>query len=107
MESDAVSRFALQYAMLNLKFAKGTSWNANALLTSSITTAVEASYPLLPFGALQAPVFPTRFHGDDELVIEVEGDAWMWATARTKPSLERLDELLRPLGIEWSDSSTI
>lgn len=105
-ESDSLSRFALQYAMMNLKFADKTKWSANAPVTHAIASAVEVRYRLLPFGVLQTPLLPTRFHGDDDIVIELEGDDWLWATAQDKRSLEQLDELLRTVGIEWTDISS-
>jgi len=102
-ESDSVSRFALQYAMLNVKFGDGTRFTANGPLTSTQRSKIALEYALLPFGELHTPVFPTRFHGSDEIVVELEGDAWVWATARDQESLIHLDALLTPLGMDWSE----
>ena len=58
--------------------------------------------PRLPFPELHWPV-ETKIFGTDELIVELDGDVWMWVSARNERVLEEFKSLTLG-GVDWQDT---
>lgn len=99
IESPTTSAFAIQYALMNVKWCGGKH-SANGEGTDGAFAAIAESYPRIPVAEMHWPTPPTCFYGNDEIIIETNGDTWIWATAQTQEALAQLDALVRDAGMD-------
>lgn len=104
IESPTTSGFALQFAVLNVKRSPGARYSANGQAVIDALLAIDDSYPRLPFPELHWPSWPTRLYGDDDIVIETQAETWIWASARSREALSRVDALVRRAGMNAWES---
>jgi hypothetical protein len=95
VECDTTSGFALLFAAMNAKWSGAVRNRANGQVSRSVLSAIEAKYPRLPFQDAHWPEFPTRFHGNDDILLESNGDRWLWVTARARDAFDELDDLVQ------------
>src|SRR6185436_11498175 len=82
-ESSAVSIFALSQMLLGVKFSGSTRCSANGQANDSSLPAIAQNYERLGLPDLNWPPGPTRIYGGRDLVIETDGDTWIWVSARS------------------------
>jgi hypothetical protein len=99
-ETDTVSRFALLFAALNVKWSDFPRHRANFDLSDDVAAAFEDSLPRLPFSDLHFPPFPTRLLGNEDLVVELDSNAWAWVTALTSEAFDSAREIAQSAGVD-------
>jgi hypothetical protein len=103
-ESDTLSRFALQFAALNVKWSDLPPFRANFDLSDDVAAATEESLPRLPFSDLHFPPFPTRLLGNKDLVVELDSNAWAWVTALTSEAFDSAREIVKAAGGDFAQT---
>jgi hypothetical protein len=99
VEHETTSGFALALAVMNAKWsASPAAYHANGQSTADACRAIRGALPRLPFPDLHFPASPTTFHGDDDVIVELHADTWIWATARTRAAVARIRALD---GVDW------
>lgn len=98
IESPTTSAFAIQFALLNAKWC--AAHGANGQGTDEAFAAIERCYARLPFADMHWPASPTRFYGSDQLLIETNGNTWIWASARSEQALGQVDSIVRAAGMD-------
>lgn len=102
VESPTTSAFALHFALLNVKWSKAVAYRANGQAPDEALAAIAERLPRLPFQELHWPAWPTRFFGTDDVLVETNGDSWIWVSARTAEALREVDRIVRDAGMaEW------
>jgi hypothetical protein len=104
VESPTTSAFAIQLAFLNVKWSRAVSYRANGQGTDEALVAIDRGYPRLPCGDIHWPAWPTRMYSRDDIVIETNGDTWIWASARSPEALTELDAVVREAGMQQWES---
>ncbi len=102
VEHETTSEFALAFAVMKAKWSASVAYHANGPATDQVCRTIRRVLPRLPFPDHHFPVSPTSFHGDDEVIVEIHADTWIWAAARSRAGLERVDALAGAAAIEWS-----
>ena len=87
---DSTSEFALWFAVLNGKFSAGPRYRANAQVSDAGLEAIARTYPRLAFADAEWPAYPTRFYGERDVLIELNG-TWVWVAALTEDALEAVE----------------
>jgi hypothetical protein len=103
-ESDTTSRFALQFAALNAKWSDLPRFRANFDLSDDVAAAFEDSLPRLPFPDLHFPPFPTRILGNEDLVVELDSNAWVWVAALTSEAFATARAIVQDAGGEFVET---
>jgi hypothetical protein len=62
-------------------------------VSRGVLAAIETRYPRLPFPDVHWPELPTRFYGNDDLLLESHGERGLWVTARTREAFGEIDEV--------------
>lgn len=101
VECPDVSTFALAFALMNVKFSDLPRWRANGQATDEAVLAIERRYGRVRVPDLSWPALPTRFYGENELLIEVGAETWIWATGLSGGPMAELDALVRGAGMSW------
>lgn len=107
-QSASVSGFALEMLVSALKFSYANCCWANGENNLEALQLIEAYYPRIPFPDWHWPAHPTRFYGDDQVIIETNGHpdgGWLWVAARTEPAFRQFEQCIQPAELEWSASS--
>jgi hypothetical protein len=97
-QSDTTSAFALQFAALNAKWSDFPQFHADFDLSDEVAAAIDKTFERLPFPKLHFPPFPTRLYGHDNLIVELQANAWIWITALTAAAFEEVQEIVRCAG---------
>ncbi|HWE97228.1 MAG TPA: hypothetical protein VG269_24930 [Tepidisphaeraceae bacterium] len=100
-ESPAVSAFALSQMLLGAKFSESTTYSANGQATNASLAAVARSYVRLGFPDLKWPLGPTRIYGGRDLVIETEGENWIWVSGKSSATFRDAVDLIGRTGVLW------
>lgn len=100
-ECPDLTTFARAFALLNVKWSDAPVWRANGQATDEAVLAIERRYGRVPLPDLSWPALPTRFYGEDDLLVEVEADTWIWATALSEEPVAELDALVRGAQMSW------
>jgi hypothetical protein len=100
-DTPAISVFALSQMLLSVKFSAFTHYSANGQATDESLAAITQQYQKLDFPGLNWPPYPTRFYGDSDLVIETDGDTWMWVSGRSALTFRPATELISRSGVRW------
>jgi hypothetical protein len=103
-QSESLSSFFIAFAAQCAKWVDGLAASANGTGEQAAFEAVARRYSRMPFHDMHWPSHPTRFFGDDDLIVETNGADWIWASARTRAAFDELDALLRDTGFEWEFS---
>jgi hypothetical protein len=98
--AQSVSEFALQMLALNAKFASHPLPRANGQIIDDAIVAFEERFQRLPIPNLHWPPFPTRFYGDENLVIEIQADTWIWITALDSNAFAIATRLATDFGVQ-------
>lgn len=101
-ESPAVSMFALSQMLLNVKFAESTRYSANGEATRGSLIRVRRNYERLGFPDLNWPPGPTRIFGGQDLVIETNGESWIWVSGRSSATFSDAVDLIARTGVTWT-----
>jgi hypothetical protein len=102
-ESKTTSAFAIQMLLWNVKWGGSTATFAgNGPSGSRVVALIEQAYPALPLPDWNWPLFPTRFFGKDNVLIELDGEEWIWVTAREQWAAVQVMQLLTAAGMQWS-----
>jgi hypothetical protein len=102
-ESPAVSIFALSQMLLNVKFSGSIKYSANGQATDTSLAAIGQSYERLGFPDLNWPSSPTRIYGDRDLVIETNGETWIWVSGRAAATFRHAVDLIADTGVIWEE----
>ena len=100
-ECTTLSGFALQFALLNVKWSDTVRYRANGQGKDEAFDAIETSYTRIPVPDLHWPANPTRFYGNDHVIIETEASTWIWASARTQAALDELSATVEANTDSW------
>ncbi len=100
-ESPAVSMFPLSQMLLNVKFSESTSYSANGEATRGSLIAIKRNYQRLGFPDLNWPG-ATRFYGGQDLLIETNGDTWIWVSGKSSATFSDAVDLIARTGVEWT-----
>jgi len=104
-ESPAVSMFALSQMLLNVKFSESTSYCANGEATRGSLIRIRRNYERLGFPDLNWPPGPTRFYGGQDLVIEANGDTWIWVSGKSSAAFSDAVDLIARAGVTWTHNT--
>ncbi|MBX7223642.1 MAG: SMI1/KNR4 family protein [Blastocatellia bacterium] len=107
-QNPTVSEFALQMFVFQLKWSNRNRCYANGPGKAATHQVIERHYPRLPFPDWHWPDWPTRFYGNEEVVIESNGGSeggWIWVCSRTEPAFRTLECLVFPTGLQWASTS--
>jgi hypothetical protein len=108
LENESVTEFALQAFVSNLKWSRHNRCYANGAGNSKVLQVIEENYRRLPLPDWRWPMFPTRLFGDEDIVIEQNGEGdrvWLSACTRTEEAFRKMERLVLPVGIQWESSS--
>jgi hypothetical protein len=100
-ECPAISIFALAQMLLISKFS-GSRFSANGQATKSSLTAIARKYERLEIPDLNWPKRPTRFYGGRDLVIETNGEDWIWVSGRQSATFREALDLIASTGVTWN-----
>lgn len=101
-ESPAVSMFALSQMLLNVKFAESTLYSANGEATRGSMIAIRRNYERLGLPDLNWPPGPTRIYGGQDLVIETNGESWIWVSGRSFATFSDAVDRIARAGVMWT-----
>lgn len=101
-ESPAVSMFALSQMLLNVKFAESTPCSANGEATRGSLIAIRRNYQTLGFPDLNWPPGPTRIYGGQDLVIETNGESWIWVSGKSTATFSDAVDRMARAGVTWT-----
>lgn len=99
-ECERISEFALVFAAMNTKWSRRVAYRADVELSPDVLSSLQDSLTRLPLPDLHFPAFPTRFFGDDNALVEVQGKVWAWVSAQTDEAFEQIDEIVQQAGGE-------
>ncbi|MCI0361455.1 MAG: hypothetical protein L0211_23480 [Planctomycetaceae bacterium] len=107
LENTTTSEFAVTWLASSIKWSDGNRRWANGPASEAALPVVTSNYPRLGLADWHWPLWPTRFYGTADLVLEVHGEAndlWFWLVTRTDEAFRRFQSLL---GAEvlWEASS--
>ena len=100
-ESRAISIFALSQMLLGVKFSESTRYAANGQATDASLAVIARSYERLCFPDLNWPPSPTRIYGGLDLVLETDGDTWIWVSGRSSATFRNAVDLIARTGVRW------
>ena len=100
-EAPSVSAFALAKMLLDAKFYDSTSLAANGQATDESLETIARNYLRLDFPDFNWPAKPTRIYGGDGLIIEIDGETWIWVTGRSRSTFCPAIETVAGTGVEW------
>jgi hypothetical protein len=100
-ECSAVSIFALSQMLLSVKFSESTRYSANGQATNASLAAIAQSYERLALPDLNWPPGPTRIYGGQDLVIETDGETWIWVSGRSFVTFRNAVDLIARTGVTW------
>ncbi|MEO6888651.1 MAG: hypothetical protein ABI456_05685 [Ktedonobacteraceae bacterium] len=96
-ENGTVSEFLLQMAVHETLFT--STFSGNAPIDQENIGKIERHYPRLRFPAWHWPVYPTRFFGDRETLVVVNGAEWLWVAARNEHAFMKV---VARLPVKWA-----
>ncbi len=108
LENESVTEFALQTFVSNLKWSRQNRCYASSAGNPKVLQVIEENYRRLPFPDWRWPMWPTRFFGDEYIVIEQNGagdQVWLSVCTRTEEAFRSMERLVLPFGIQWESSS--
>jgi len=95
-ENKTLSEFMLEMVIHQTLFTG--VFSGNAPIDSITMRRVEMAFPDLGLPAWHWPAYPTRFFGNDEILLVTDGDTWLWVTARSYTALTNVAE---QLDVQW------
>lgn len=98
-ETPGISVFALSQMLLAVKFSEKTFYSANGQATDGALAAIAKEYERLDFPDLRWPLYPTRFFGGQDLLIETDAQTWIWISGRSTSSFQTAVELIAGSGV--------
>lgn len=101
----SVSEFALQMLALNAKFSNRPLPRANGQVGDEAVQEIERSLLRLPIPDLHWPPFPTRFYGNENLIVEIQSHTWIWITALESGALTTAMRLAEAGGVAWEGAT--
>lgn len=105
-QNGTFSEFALELAVYAAKFwdVPEFCW-ANGQVTPQTVRLIEQNYSRFGFPDWYWPAYPTRFFGDEDVILETNGPAtsnsWLWVCARNKDAFDRVERLLDAVEVRW------
>jgi len=100
-ETPSVSVFALSKMLLDVKFSDGAAFSANGQATDESLAAIARTYTKLDFPDLSCPAQPTRVFGNADLIIETDGETWVWVSGRSRVTFCPAIDLIAGAGVRW------
>lgn len=100
----SLSEFALQMLVFSGKWSDANRFSAAGAADEAVLRQITNNYPRLDFPDWHWPDFPTRTYGNDDILIETNGDgesAWLWVWSRSEGEFRQLDRLVRSVGVRW------
>jgi hypothetical protein len=86
---------------MNAKFSSANLCRANGEISDAAIATLEKQLPRLPFQELHWPCYPTVLYGDNRVVVEVDGETWVWVTARDADAFRTIAGRLEDAGVQW------
>ncbi|MBA2682168.1 MAG: hypothetical protein H0U76_27720 [Ktedonobacteraceae bacterium] len=96
-ENRTVSEFLFQMVLHEALFA--STFSGNAPIDQESIGEIEQHYTHLRFPDWHWPVHPTRFFGDRETLLVVNGAEWLWVAARNQYALMKV---VARLSVKWA-----
>ena len=106
LENSSTSEFAVTWLASSIKWSDHNRRWANGPANESALPIVQRHYPRLGLADWHWPLFPTRFYGTADLLLEVHGDRsdlWFWLVTRTDEAFTRFQSLLGA-EVQWEAS---
>jgi hypothetical protein len=100
-EASRFSTFILALMLFDVKFSHPSRFCANGQATEESLVAIARTYQKLDFPDLNWPAHPTRIYGGSDLVVETNGETWIWVTARSKAFFCPAIDLIASTGVTW------
>ena len=100
-ETSRFSTFVLSQMLVDVKFSDSVAFSANGRATDEPLAAIAGTYQKLDFPDLSWPAHPTRIYGGSDLVVETNGETWIWVSARANASFRPAIELIAGTGVTW------
>ncbi len=103
-EFSSVSEFAVGWVLLAVKFSGADLPRANGQVPYEAVDRLRAEFDVLSL-RLTWPADPTWFVSLPDALVEVDGGAWAWVTARDRGAYEAAMTELTRLGMELDESA--
>jgi len=107
LENSTTSEFAINWLASSIKWSNHNRRWANGVAGESALQVVTSHYARLGLSDWHWPVFPTRFYGTADLLLEVHGegnDVWIWLTTRTDEAFRSFQSQVASQ-VQWEASS--
>lgn len=89
-ENTSLSEFILQMVLHEITITG--EFCASVEATPSLIEYFEQSFPRLDLPDWHWPVYPTRFHGNEDVFIHIESDVWIWVVTLNQATLSNITE---------------
>jgi hypothetical protein len=107
LENSTASEFAVTWLAASIKWSEYNRCWANGPASESALQRASSHYPRFGLADWHWPLFPTRFYGTADLLLEVNCESkhnWFWLATRTEAAFRRCLSLT-VAEVDWQASS--